>query len=218
MNYQKRENIYLKLVSNCENWMDAFRQNIGILRTFYGWSVRVLADKADISENTINKIIQGKTNDCDTSLVIKLARTFNCSVDELIGAKTLEEETQKVIAMSRHLSKHHRKVIGMYAKHQYELHGDNDSDKKSISILQPMCKNGYLKTTTCDKKYFLKDLSKPIQEKVGMGIRLPCDHYEPHFYEGEVILLGFDREGNNNEMCVISSGGNMYHCLPMWNF
>ena len=32
--------------------MDAFRQNLGLLRTYRGWSVRVLAEKADISENT----------------------------------------------------------------------------------------------------------------------------------------------------------------------
>lgn len=213
MEHQNNENIYLKLVTNSQNWMEAFRQNIGMLRSYFGWSVRVLADKADVSENTINKIVQGKTNDCDASIVIKLAKAFGVSADELMGAQTIQDETRKVIAMSRALKEHHRKVIRMYAKHQYELHGTNEPNIKYISILMPECRNGHLKTTLVNEKYCVKDLEPSTQRKVGLGIKIPCDHYEPHFLKGEIILLGVDREVENNEMCVISVGGNIYICI-----
>lgn len=218
MKHQSDENIYLKLVTNSQNWMEAFRQNIGILRAYYGWSVRVLAEKADVSENTINKIVQGKTNDCDASIVVRIAKAFNVSADELMGSDTIYEETRKVIAMSRVLKEHHRKVIRMYVKHQYLLHGQNEPNIKYISVLQPMCVNRRLKTTLIDKKLCIDFLTKPTQEKVSMGIRIPCDHYEPRFLEGEIILLGYDREAENNEMCVISSGGNIYICIKKVQF
>ena len=40
-------------MSNNENYMDAFRYNVGILRNNYGWSVRMLAEKADLSADTL---------------------------------------------------------------------------------------------------------------------------------------------------------------------
>lgn len=218
MEGQKNKNIFLCLSSNGENWMEAFRTNIGLLRNYYGWSVRVVAEKANISESTLNKIIQGITKDCDQSLTIKLAKVFNVSVDELIGAETIPTETRKTIAMSRKLKEHHRKVIRMYARHQYELHGENDTNSKSISVLTPICKNGHLKTTLLDKKICIDFLTKPTREKVSMGIEIPCDHYEPHFLKSEIVLLAFDREGENNEMCVISAGGNMYFCIKKIQF
>lgn len=218
MKRQKNENIYLKLVTNSQNWMEAFRQNIGILRTHYGWTVRFLAEKADVSESTINKIVQGKTNDCDASIVVRLSKAFGVSADELMGSETIHEETRKVIAMSRALKEHNRKVIRMYAKHQYLLHSNNEPDKKYISVLKPICKNGHMKTTLVDEKICIEHLIRPIKEKVGLGITIPCDHYEPHFLKDEIILLGFDREGENNEMCVISSMGNIYICIKKIQF
>ena len=93
---------------------------------------RVLAEKANISESTINKIVQGISGRIATkSLSVKLARHSGVSVDELIGAKTISDETRKVIAMTRVLDEHHRKVIRIYAKHQYILHKNNNSPKQN---------------------------------------------------------------------------------------
>ena len=219
MKEQKEENVFLNLASDGDNWMNCFRQNIGILRTYYGWSVRVLAEKANISESTINKIVQGISKDCDQSLSVKLARAFGVSVDELIGAKTISDETRKVIAMTRVLDEHHKKVIRVYAKHQYILHKNNNSTSKTISVLTPKCIERRLKRVSLsDEKIVLDKLSKDIQEKVSFGIKIPCDHYEPHFLRNEIILLGYDREGANNEMCVVSSNGYIYICIKKIQF
>ena len=219
MKGQKEENVFSQLVSDGNNWMNAFRQNIGILRTYYGWSVRVLAEKANISESTINKIVQGISKDCDQSLTVKLAKAFGVSVDELIGAKTIGEETRKVIAMTRVLEEHHRQMIRVYVKHQYILHKKNSAGAKTISIITPKCIERRMKRISLsDEKIVLDKLSKDIQEKVSFGIKIPCDHYEPHFLKNEIILLGYDREGENNENCVVSSGGYIYICIKKVQF
>ena len=219
MKGQKEENVFSQLVSDGNNWMNAFRQNIGILRTYYGWSVRVLAEKANISESTINKIVQGISKDCDQSLTVKLAKAFGVSVDELIGAKTIGEETRKVIAMTRVLEEHHRQMIRVYVKHQYILHKKNSAGAKTISIITPKCIERRMKRVSLsDEKIVLDKLSKDIQEKVSFGIKIPCDHYEPHFLKNEIILLGYDREGENNETCVVSSGGYIYICIKKVQF
>lgn len=208
----------LKLKSNKENWMDCFRNNVQMYVDEKEIRMSDIANEADISVKTLDNFLHNKTKDCNLSTAVALARALEVSLDELVGAETIEEETRKVIAMARNLKEHHRKVIRMYAKHQYELHGQNDINSKSISILTPVCKNGHLKTTILNKKLCIDFLEKPTREKVGMGIKIPCDHYEPHFLKDEVVLLGFDREGENNEMCVISYSGNLYFCIKKIQF
>lgn len=209
------DNIYLKLASDDINWFNCFRQNINILREYCHWTIRVLSEKSGISEYTLNNILRGKTKDCDLSLAIKLAKAFNISVDELIGAKTISDETKKTLAMSRVLEPHVQKVIRVYAKHQYELHANKINPKaKEISVITPICYEKKMKRVSlADSKVSLEKLQLDIQEKISFGIKIPCDHYEPHFLKGETILLGYDREGENGEMCVISSNGYIYICI-----
>lgn len=218
MNHEKLKKLSLKLVANPSDWMKSFRQNIDMYIAEKDITIRELSEVADINFETLKSFIYGDAKDCKLSTAVKLARALNVSIDELIGAETIEQETRKIIAMSRNLKEHHRKVIRIYAKHQYLLHGENEPNVKYISVLKPICKNGHLKTTLIDEKFCIKHLAKPTQEKIGMGITIPCDHYEPHFMQGETILLGFDREGENNEMCVISSQGNLYICIKKIQF
>lgn len=218
MNHEKLKKLSLKLVSNPNDWMQSFRKNIDMYISEKDITIRELSETSDINFETLKSFIYGDAKDCKLSTAVKLARALNVSIDELVGAETIEEETRKVIAMTRNLKEHHRKVIRMYAKHQYLLHGENELNIKYISVLKPECKGGYLKMTLIDEKYCVKDLAEPTQRKVGMGIKIPCDHYEPHFMKGEIILLGFDREGENNEKCVISHGGNIYICIKKIQF
>lgn len=218
MNNEKLKKLSLNLVSNRDDFMKAFRKNVDMYIAEKDITIREVSEVADINFETLKSFIYGDAKDCKLSTAVKLARALNVSIDELIGAETIEEETRIIIAMSRNLKDHHRKVIRTYAKHQYILHGENKPSSKSISVLKPICKNGHLKTTIIDKKVCIDFLEKPTREKVGMGIQIPCDHYEPHFLKGEVVLLGFDREGENNEMCVISSGGNLYFCIKKIQF
>lgn len=209
------ENVFLKLSSNDGNWMNNLRQNINILRDYYHWSMRVLSEKSGVSEHTLGNIMQGKTKDCDQSLTIKLAKAFGVSVDELIGANTISAETKKTIAMSRVLDDHVKRVICVYAKHQYELHTNKINPKaKEISVITPICYEKKMKRVSlADTKVSLAKLQSDIQEKISFGIKIPCDHYEPHFLKNEIILLGYDREGEDGEMCVISSNGYIYICI-----
>ena len=213
MHNEKLKKLSMNLVSDKNNYMSAFKKNIDMYINEKDIKLREISEKADIPFETLKSFIYGSSKDCKLSTAVKLARAFNVSIDELVGAETIEEETRKVIAMSRNLKEHHRKVIRMYAKHQYILHNDEKPNEKTISVLKPLCKNGRLKTTVVDEKLCISHLPKSTQEKIGLGIKIPCDHYEPHFLQDETLLLGFDREGGNNEMCVVSSQGNMYIVL-----
>ena len=209
MKHQNDENIYLKLVTNSENWMDAFRQNLGLLRTYRGWSVRVLAEKADISENTINKIVQGKTNDCDMSIVVKIAKAFDISVDELIGAGTMSAEIKESISKCRVMPWHFKNSAKIYIKHIYKLWEKSNFLEDRI-VITPECKQGHLQTTNITMTVDISHIPQSAIGKVAHGLLIPCDHYEPYFMKGEIILLAVDRDGQDGEMCVISHNGEYY--------
>lgn len=209
----KSPEIFPDLVSDYENYMHSFIENIQLLRMHKGWSVRELSEKADMSFDTLQNLLKGKARDCNLTTVVKLARAFGISMDELVGAVTIKDEPRKAISMIRTLDPHVQKVIISYAKHQAALHQNQNKSAKQISVVCPKCVNGKLKRISLqDKVISLEKLSKDMQDKIDFGIQIPCEHYEPYFLEGEIVLLAYDREGEHGEMCVISSNGNFYVC------
>lgn len=207
----KNKNFRMNLVIKPDNWIEAFRENVGILRYHYGWSVHTLAMKSDMSESTLKSFLNGKTKDCDQSMTIKLARAFNITVDELIGAGTMDPETRECVAMAGQLKPYHRYVIRSYVKHQYLLHSEETSNKQ-ISVMLPDCQHGFMKHTNITESLSVGHLPPQIKSEVCLGVKIPCSHYEPHFMPGETLLLGAHREGFNNEKCVVSKDGNLYIC------
>jgi len=57
------------------------------LRKKTGWSQQKLAEKADLSYNTITKIEQGAATKPTIQTMIKIADAFKISIDELVGRK-----------------------------------------------------------------------------------------------------------------------------------
>jgi len=57
------------------------------LRKKTGWSQQKLAEKADLSYNTITKIEQGAATKPTIQTMIKIADAFRISIDELVGRK-----------------------------------------------------------------------------------------------------------------------------------
>lgn len=199
-------------MSDNKDYMKCLIENIQTLRTHYGWSVRVLAEKADMPTETLQTFLKGKSKDCNLSTVVKLSRAFNVSMDELTGAETISAATRQSIAMSRQLKEHHRYVIRMFAKHQYLLHADVPPGSKQISVLTPDCVHGHLKSTHLCEAVNIDHLPPSIKSEAYLGVKIPCEHYEPHYLQDEILLLGAHREGQNGERCVISKDGNLYIC------
>ena len=57
------------------------------LRKKAGWSQQKLAEKAGLSYNMITKIEQGVAKQPTIQTVMKIAKAFHISLDELVGRK-----------------------------------------------------------------------------------------------------------------------------------
>ena len=93
MKEQKEENVFFSLVSDGDNWMNAFRQNIGILRTYYGWTVRALAEKANISRSLLSNIeAPNMAYSFSLEVFYNLADALDISPQHLISASVFPDE------------------------------------------------------------------------------------------------------------------------------
>lgn len=210
MKKQISKNVYLDLVSSHENYMDCLRENINTLKSYYGWSVRVLAEKADISDDTLNSFLHGKSKDCNLSMIVKLARALNVSMDELTGAETIEKNTRECMAMSRVMPDYVRYLNRSFVKHQYKIHSEFAPDTKNIPVFLPECINGYMQTTNVTTTVCIDKLPNETKNRICLGLQIPCEHYEPFYMPNEILLLSVDRAGLNNERCVVSYKGNYF--------
>ena len=209
MENEKNTNIYLKLVSNHDNYMSSLRDNVGLLRTEKKWSVRVLAEKANISEDTLNTFLKGTSKDCNLSTVVKLARAFGVTIDELVGAGTMSDGTRECVSRCRVMPQHFVNLARSYIRHIYKLFEKTDSKEPRLVML-PECRRGHLQTTNVTTEIDISHLQKGTISRIAHGLRIPCDHYEPYFFKDEIILLAVDRDGQDGEICVISHGGEYY--------
>ena len=153
--------------------------------------------------------MNGKGKDCNWSTVIKLSKALGISVDELVGANTLDEDTRRAIAKLRIMPPHFQNLAKSYVRHIYKLFEKTIAPEPRL-ILQPEFKNGHLQFTNVTEIVDIGHLDKNIIQSVAQGIKIPCDHYEPYFLQDETVLLGIDRSGMNNELCVISHGGQYF--------
>lgn len=64
-----------------------FDKKVKQLRKKAGWSQQELAEKACLSYNVITKVEQGAAKNPNIQTMIKLAKAFQISLDDLVGRK-----------------------------------------------------------------------------------------------------------------------------------
>lgn len=198
------------LVSNPTNFIDSFRRNIFILLEKHDWSIRELAEKADMPFETLKSFLYGDSKDCKLSTAVKIAKAFGISIDELVGADTMDSLSRESLAMCRKLPDYVVYLIRSFIRHHYKMYKQFDDKSVNIPVLLPECQNGYLQTTNVTDTVCIDHLSNGVKAKVCVGVKIPCEHYEPFYMPGEIILLAADREAQHNERCVVSYRGNFF--------
>ena len=198
------------LVTNPTNFIDSFRKNIFYLMESRDLSIRELSEKADMPFETLKSFLYGNSKDCKLSTAVKIAKAFEISVDELVGAETLNPLSAQSIAMCRSMPDYVVYLVRSFIRHQYNLQKQLDENSVNIPVLLPECQNGYLQTTNITDTVCIDHLTNGLKSKICIGLKIPCEHYEPFYMPNEIILLAADRDGQHNERCVVSYKGNFF--------
>ncbi len=208
-NKKSKKNIE-NLVSNPTNYIDSFRKNIFQLMDSHDLSLRELSEKADMPFETLKSFLYGDARDCKLSTAVKVSRAFDISIDEIVGAETMQPLSKQSLAMCRELPDYVVYLIRSFIRHQYHMYSQFDEKSVHIPVLLPECQNGYLQTTNVTEAVCIDHLTNGLKSKICIGLKIPCEHYEPFYMPNEIILLAADRDGQHNERCVVSYRGNFF--------
>ncbi len=214
MSKNKKNHINFEdLVSNPQNYVESFRKNIFTLLDATDCTLRELSEKADMPYETLKSFLYGDSKDCKLSTAVKIARAFNLSIDELVGADTINQISRESLYICRNLPDYVVYLIRSFIRHQYKIHSAFDEKSINIPVLLPECANGYLTTTNITTTVCIDHLTNNLKSKVVLGIQIPCEHYEPFYMPNEIVLLAVDRDGLNGERCVVSYKGNYFFAI-----
>ena len=194
-----------------EDYMTSFRHNLFMYINQKNISLADIADAADMSLSTLRSFVYGDSSDCHVSTVVKLARALKISVDELIGCGTISPQTCESLQLVRQLPESFTHFVRWAIQYHYGMINTNQISYRSVEVMTPICSdNGNLTMTNDFDIIDISNLPDETRPKVFMGIRMPCDHYIPHYYEGDILLIANDRSSRRSEHIIVTVGKYMW--------
>lgn len=210
MQNQIPKNSEEKMVEKSTKYIDIFRKSIDDLMEKYDYTIKETAEIADISYDTFKTFLYDKeAKDCRLSTAVKLARAFHISIDELVGAGTIDERSMDNMKLYRSLPEGSKHLIDWHVRNQKFIH-EKHNNAKIVSVMQPLCaENGNLKPTNDYEELNIEHIGDELSHKIFLGIQIPCLHYLPHYTQGDILLLANDRDAMKGENTVIEINGNL---------
>lgn len=209
-NNSKEKKFSVKLVENDTDCVISLRENIRSYMTECGYTLADLAEIAEIPLDTFKNFMYERTNVCRLRPIVKLAREFGISVDELVGSDTIPTETKESLQIMRRLPEHFRMVVRWNIRATERLRNRVNPKKKAVNLLKPICLDGSLKPTSDFDVIDISHLHSDLRNKVFMALKIPCTHYLPHYTPYHVLLIANDRPPKPTEHCLISLDGALF--------
>lgn len=199
------------LESNPDNYIASFRRNLFMYVEQKNISLAEIADAADLSLSTLRSFLYGTSTDCHVSTVVKLARALNVSCDELLGSGTISPQTCQSLQLVRQLPESFTHFVRWAIHYHYNQLSSNHITYRAVEVMTPICAdNGNLKMTNDFDIIDISHLPDETRPKIFMGIRIPCDHYIPHYFKGDILLLANDRSSRKSEHVIVTIGKYMW--------
>lgn len=188
--------------------MKSFRTNLRTYVDEKDISLENISEQANISVETLKTLLYGKSNDCKLSTAVALARALEISIDELVGAGTIDPMVCESIQITRNLPDMLVYFLRWAIRYHEKMLKEHKITTKAINVMQPeFTSAGNLVLTNNFDLVDFPNLPDAISYKVFMGFRIPSDTYMPAFAEGDILLLANDRNPLQNETVLVSSKG-----------
>lgn len=210
MNKEKLKKISRNLSANSDDFMSAFRKNMFMYIEEKDITIKDISEEADVPFSTLNTFLYGDSKDIKLSTAVKLAKALNVSIDELIGAETINEVSRESIAICRNLPDNAVYLIRWYIRYIDSLNKKNEPHRRYVSVMELECNhNGNLKITTNYRHIDITDIGEEYRSKVFFGITMPCDNYMPIYSPYDILLVANDREPYYNENSLLRIDGQL---------
>lgn len=210
MGKEKLREISKKLIVNRVDYMSALRHNIFAYVDDKDITLKDIADSAKISYSTLNSLLYGGSNDVKLSTTIGLARALGLSLDELVGAETINSKTSDSLRICRTLPENDVFLVRWFIRYLKSLCKMDEIGKQYISVAQIECENGNLKLTSDYVRVDVSGIDKNIRSKAFFGMTMPCENYMPVYSPYDILLIANDRLPHINENALIRIDKYLY--------
>ncbi len=160
-----------------------------------GMSLKQLAQKAGVPEETIKNIRYGRVDDIKSSTTVKIAAALGCTTDELLGRSFVNQTEINVVQAFRQLSTSSQQFMLSIIRFEAALTRDDDNGaeiRHEILVFQPTgnMEDGMIYDST---SYISYDVGKYAQlygeDMVNCGFLITNDSMQPVYQPGDVVLV-----------------------------
>lgn len=207
---EKLNELSKNLSANRDDFISAFRHNLFMYIDEKDITIKDISEKANVPFSTLNSFLYGDSKDIKLSTAVKLARALDVSIDELVGADTINEVSRESIAICRNLPDNALYLVRWYIRYIDSLNKKNEPHKCYVSVMELECNsNGNLKITSNYRHIDITDIGEEYRSKIFFGITMPCDHYMPTYSPYDILLIANDREPYRNENSLLRIDGQL---------
>lgn len=194
---------------NFSPYFQSLLQNLNIYLDTHNMSLREFSDKTGIQFETLRSIVYHKTNTCKLETAVAIARQLGLSLDEITDSHLIDPITAESITLAKGLTTTEIELVRWFIRKTVRRH-QKYPGKKMVTVMSPICSDGALKSTNDYSALDVAALPPVITQTAFFGIVVPCDHYMPHYVQGQTLLLSSDRKPRLSEHCVINVDNNIY--------
>lgn len=208
---EKLKKIATELTTNRDDFISAFRENLFKYVDDEEITLKDISEASGVSYSTLNSFLYGQSKNVRIDNVVKLARALNVSIDELVGAGTINDITRGNIAKCRILPDNALYLVRWYINYISALNSKNEPNKRYLNIMQLECHDcGNLYVTSNYFNIDISDISSEYRDKVFFGINMPCENYMPAYSPYDVLLIANDRLPKPTENALIRIDNRLY--------
>ena len=172
-------------------------ENINRLLYQKNWSIRQLADEAELPYESVKKLVGGKVNNPTIYTISKVCDALNCSIDYILGRSVINTIDKKSLPP---------RVFNLLVEIAYfesRIADYNKSHKTDcISVLTP---TGYVQ----DGMVF-DSISTNFGDIVLCGIKIVGRNLSPTYFDNDILLIGKDRFPESGETGIFLIGNKVY--------
>lgn len=211
MDVKNMSQLSKRLVAEPDDYMHSLRTNLYMYIGEKDITLQQISDEADIPISTLKTLCYGDAKDCRISTVIKLARVFHVSVDELIGSGTITSQTCESLQLMRTLPESFTYFVRWIIRFYRDMLIAHPVKEKAVEIMKARCSGeGNLIVTSDMEVSDISDYAPEVRTKIYMGIKIPCGNYEPYYFSGDILYVAHDRRPREDEAVVVCIAGCMW--------
>lgn len=172
-----------------------------------GWSLQQLAEISDLPLETVRNIYYGKTPDPKISTVMKLAKSFNLTVNCLMGQCSHTPQERAILINYRNCGKHGKAIIELISRYEASaMKKEREQEERhmipciipegtvSHGIIYDMCETVEIETNV---------------KEAYIAIRMVTNDLAPTYCKGDILLFE-NRFPKHGEKAAFYKGDRIY--------